>query len=62
MEISMLTVRKFAKDRFRYYVSIMHNHRLVICLSSQLLILPHAAFIRIFYRFQHREIIALLNR
>lgn len=61
MKILVLTLKKLTRSRFRYYVFIMHNHKLVICFSIQLLILPHVALICISCRSQRHEISALPN-
>lgn len=61
MEILLLIVRKLAKGRFHYYISIMHNHRSLIFSTNQLLILPHVSLICISFQSQCFEISALLK-
>lgn len=61
MEILLLTVRKFARDRFQHYVLIMHIHKSKMRSSTQLLILSLVALIHISFWSQRHEISVLPN-
>lgn len=45
MDIFVLTIRMFVRDKFHYNVFIIHIYRSVICSSTQLLILLLVALI-----------------